>query len=961
MAVLAKPSNRRWLVVCGLLVVGVAVVVAGAMRSCSGDGDDGGAHAASARQNDPAAAASSSSSHASARAASGPVAAVPSWFGQRGVRARRIAGRVTFAGLPVADAEVRLSFKLVHAHVVAPVLVRSDARGQFDLGLWPAEGYWISAGAPGRSAALREIDLRDPKLRPPADRLELVLGGCDDVLSGTVADGSGGAIAGARIERDWAVGVASDAAGHYELCLPRGASRLYFTASGYGGVVISVDVSGRARRDVVLVPEGLVSGRIVRASDGAAVEGAVVSAWTRDWGPDRQAESWAVSDANGRFELSGLAPGTYAVWAAARGLKGKSDVVVEAGQSRNDLVVSLTAYGRVVGKVVQAGKPVAGAAIVAIRGLPYMRSLTAVSQDDGSFELEEVPPGEVSFTAHPYEVKSPARLLVAETGDTRVVLEVGGLAAIRGHVRFRGQPARAAVVRAGQLQAISDDDGAYALEGLAAGEYALSAHAPALGAFGSTVHVALARGEQREGVDLDLPHAATIAGTLVDQRGAPVPDAVVTWRHSVSGDVGRASSAPDGSFRCDTMTGGGVYRVTVGLRSNVRLAPATGAFPEVNLVDGAAHVEGVRLVVRLERLDIRGRVIGDDGAPVADATVSLQALEPGQAPLFPSWQRWPTTTTDVDGGFRFEQLAEGRYALSARSADGGGGVTSDVAAGARDVLVRVQHPGGIRGTLVGFSASPSIYAQPMSGSYRQYQGSAGGTTFELRGLPAGRYLVTAQNQREGASAMVAVSAGATAEATLRATGSASVAGIVVALQDGTPAAGMACLVMVGRDDMSGVGNWDAAVSARSDARGQFVIDPVPAGPLWVLCHAPGSYDLSSALAHVDVAAGERAQVTLRAVRLTDPQRSGTLGLDFDPRYLQQVVASVRAGGPAAVAGVRPGDRLLDMDGVSLENVTGMGFSFLVMNHALGDRVTLTVARPGLAAPLRVVAVVGTEP
>src|SRR4051812_9851558 len=41
--------------------------------------------------------------------------AVPSWFGQRGAPIRRVAGRVTFAGQPVANATVELASELTDA------------------------------------------------------------------------------------------------------------------------------------------------------------------------------------------------------------------------------------------------------------------------------------------------------------------------------------------------------------------------------------------------------------------------------------------------------------------------------------------------------------------------------------------------------------------------------------------------------------------------------------------------------------------------------------------------------------------------------------------------------------------------------------------------------------------------------------------------------------------------------
>jgi hypothetical protein len=151
----------------------------------------------------------------------------PRWLGQPGVEPRRVAGRVTFAGAPVAGAAVRLELAGPLRRALPGVTVSSGADGRFDLGLQVAAEVRVSASAPGRTTGGVSIDLRDPILSPAPDRLELVLGDCAHLVFGKVHD-HGGPIAGATLRAS--TGSESFAAvtgddGTYQLCLASGGGR----------------------------------------------------------------------------------------------------------------------------------------------------------------------------------------------------------------------------------------------------------------------------------------------------------------------------------------------------------------------------------------------------------------------------------------------------------------------------------------------------------------------------------------------------------------------------------------------------------------------------------------------------------------------------------------------------------------------------------------------------------------
>ena len=88
-----------------------------------------------------------------------------------------------------------------------------------------------------------------------------------------------------------------------------------------------------------------------------------------------------------------------------------------------------------------------------------------------------------------------------------------------------------------------------------------------------------------------------------------------------------------------------------------------------------------------------------------------------------------------------------------------------------------------------------------------------------------------------------------------------------------------------------------------------------------------------------------------------PAVSVELGFDA-PTFFQAehalVVENVRAGSPAEKAGMRPGDRIVAIDGEPLRNANSQVEAW--GRHRVGDTVRLTIVRPGHAAPLQLVGV-----
>ncbi|MEZ4399128.1 MAG: carboxypeptidase regulatory-like domain-containing protein [Kofleriaceae bacterium] len=869
----------------------------------------------------------------------------PPWFGQRGAARRKIAGRVTFEGRPVADAEVRLTSLLSRGGLIEVATRRSDPQGSFDFGAWPAERYTVAAMRAGVVPAIAKVDLRDPAARPSPENLELALGGCAAVATGKVLDSSGGPIAGAAVLRDGAIGVTSAADGGYRLCLAPGDNLLYYSALGYGGVVLTLPGGGAIARDVLLVPEATIRGRVVRDDSGAPQAGAVVSAWTRDWATDRPAEALAWSDDDGRFELRGLAPGRYAVWAAVETWKGVAEAVAEPGQVSDEVLIKLRAHARVSGRVVSGGRPVAGATVLATGQAPLRASQDAISQPDGSFVLEEVPLGPATVTASPYEVQRPKSLQVMGPMDD-VIIEVEPMAAISGTVLRRGRGVADIEVSAGRYRTRSQADGSYRLDGLPAGKYEIGAESP--DAYSDAVAVVLERGEARTGVDLDLTHGASIVGTVVDQDGHGVSDVWVRWAAQSNDSLCEGRTAYDGSYHCEALTKGTYRAVVRAVRGGPPLPAARGELPAVTLASDDSVGDGP-LAIRIERRSLHGTVVDGDGAPVADALVRAQPTAPGSDPAFYSWvTTWPTTITTSDGTWALDNVAAGTYAVNARSADGAEGVALDVEAGAIGVTITITRPGKIAGHLVGYQAPPVVLAQLVTRSTKDRRGMVDGDEFTIGGLPPGRYAVTAQVDGNGDVRQVDVEAGKTSRVELVARGSGELDVTVRDYLTDVPVPGMACLATVADDDVPGVTSWDPSTSPVTDANGIAALARAPRGPVTVVCIHQRDSEISQARATGTMPDTGSGRVTAYVAKLRTPRPEADPGLRFDWRYVPPRVLEIRAGGPAAAVDIRPGDTLVSLDGRSLDGVSANTFHVLVRNRPIGDRVQLGVRRFGRA-------------
>ena len=884
---------------------------------------------------------------------------VPDWATQANAPTRRIAGHVIAGGTPVGGAIVRLGLQISDELVHPLAEVTSAPDGTFDFGLQEAARFLVSAQAERRSSSSVAVANADPRAK--TDQLVIVLGDCRSRMYGTISDASGGSISKARVSIDGLAGVESDATGHYSICLtPRADIDHQMTvvrleADGYGASTHRVVLAGELHEDFLMVPEAVLVGHVVTADDHPVPGARVFAEPDAIEGPHHVASNWAVADGEGHFRIAGLAPGKFQLSASVRTAGSSVPIIAiaRATTTSKEMRIVVVPLARITGRVVMSAAPVAGANVMASRPGPMQQGPSATSQADGTFTLDGVPFGTVALSAPPFAVAMPKTIDIKRALTDGVVIDVGKLATLRGHVLRKGKPVANAEVRyqppvPPAMLATVDADGAYVLEGVPAGDgqvYGWSLRE----AFANPRPIHIEAGEDHT-EDIELDFAGEVKGTVVDEAGKTISGAYVALDLADGArDHCEAMTDAAGDFDCPSLSGGN-YAPTVAPSPSVgqAFAPATGdKLPTISVPkDGV--VTGVRLAVKNERLSIRGTVVDDTGAAVAD--VHVEAIGHG----FGVTTDLASVMADENGKFEIGGLARGTYNLHAHAADGSETEVLGIPAAGDPVTIKLSRAGGIEGTLVGFSTTPLVETNTLTADLH-IGGTAvvDGNTFSQTGLPPGKYTVEAKAGVEVDGAAVDVRSGETAHVTLTNRGSGHVEGTVTELGTKAPVAGMRCDGNLSMGGQMGPSPPDESRQTFTDAAGHFSL-ATPTGHVRVFCFNPTGGPLSVAGADIDVTAGAVPHVDLLSVRAAFGIPQPNVGFDVRPLNLPIEVNTVEPGGPAAAAGIAPDDHIVTVDGQSLQGLLPQGVSFLLLNHHVGSTITLALERAGVSRTAKLV-------
>lgn len=511
----------------------------------------------------------------------------------------------------------------------------------------------------------------------------------------------------------------------------------------------------------------------------------------------------AVSAADGTFALGLLVAQdrTYEVYVTSptHATARIGGLAITASQWHDLGDVTMQPGATVRGRVTVAGRPdipVAGAVVsitigtvfadAALRALPDAgQGLVATTAADGSFELTHVPgQGVVQASAvakgFARQLKTNLELKGAAPIDVDFALLPGQ--AIGGRVvDADGAPVAQARVEAWPTEAsgeplvgVTGGDGAFEVLGLGQGKHAVKAARPGY-------HAALAANVEsgRADVTLTLRRQGRVRARVVGGDGAPVRRFRVGLRRvfvAQGGQIAAVADVPDRSVALVGAEDGvdiegvpyGEFCLQVEADGFAKALSAPFANPE----HGPDQPRSFDVVVTLgQGATVRGRVVAEDGAPLAGATVqTLAAGAAAESPFFrmlagttPDRITAATARCDADGWFTLARLAPGDYQLIVDHPEACRTTVPDLQLepGARDLPpVRTTAGASVSGrATVGGKPAPQMKVvlstppaqQAAAGAVRLEAFTAPDGTFTLpRRVPPGAYELRAARTGTGA-------------------------------------------------------------------------------------------------------------------------------------------------------------------------------------------------------------------
>jgi protocatechuate 3,4-dioxygenase beta subunit len=898
----------------------------------------------------------------------------------------RITGRVTdHGGAPLA-AQVcatwwadGLGTEQTRAPICAPA-----AAGQYALADLADGDYEIFATAPRHATATWHdadgatvVRLRDGQ---PRAGIDLALDDGAVQVAGIVVDVNGGPIAdaivmaGPRARPELVSGFARTADdGRFVLWTRPGMIEVRASADGYGDGA-QVAIAPGAFVEVLLTPESVLAGTVVEAGSHAPVAGAEVE--VADQGDDARPSAMVgstVTDAAGHFRITRLPPGRYRPSAHRAGARGEiaAAVRVGLGETVDGLEIPLLAMPGVHGRIVLAAhgdRPCPDGFVRLRSDAGY--DLDAAADPNGEVAIDAIWPGTyevIVFCAGHDPIWTPDALRIGTT-DLRDVRWVAGAdgGTIAGHVRTRsGAPVAGATLIATATRTgfgTTDATGAFTIGDLAPATYALStlileAHAPPAP---RSVDV---RAGTTATVDLVVDDGGTIAGKVVDGTGAPVRAATVRARTSLGAPS--TLTADDGTFTLRGVTAGAA-RVTAAIAGRTLHGPAAAAEPGAMVTVTDGQTTTVTLVVIDQRGAITGEVVDAHGAPVADAivTAAAEAVITSGDDIDPDSAARRPVVTAVDGAFTIAGLELGAYTVRATRRGGGVAVAAHVAVGSHAHLA--MGAAGVLGGTVTLDGQPvALCSIAIAGRTTQVVRSDRFASpdghFEIGELPPDTYAidVTAAGARGTAQATLPVGQDRT-DLQIALASTLTVRGRVIEAISGAPVAGIE-VSLAPVDAAPELAMVHPGGVATTGPDGRFEAPHIQRGALMLVGHPT---DLTAPFAwimhRIDLpATGDAVDLgdTLIVRRRVQPNAPvGDLGFGFtsdrDPSLgvISTTVATVVAGGPAARAGLAPGEVVIAIDGV---DVRGRAHDLLraLLQVPPGAAVVLGLAR----GDLRVVA------
>lgn len=809
------------------------------------------------------------------------------------------------------------------------------------------------------------------------------------VIEGKVVTRTGEAVAGARVTwtslNEMAQGGGNPAMGRTAVDAVQTDERGQFRVTGLapGLRSLSAVADGLATRQPVEVPLGVaeevsgvelvldeafkISGFVVtdaEAQDGIA--GVMISSWSMQ--PAAAFAARGPSEADGYFEIDGVQPGNYFISAVSEQalptFMSKSVTVSDADV--DDVLLTLGTGVHLRGRVepavpasitVEIDMKSAGMLdVMRVMGNGFVRGRAS---EDGAFDL--------------FPIAGDSKLSLVATSDDgrkgRLEVEVGSddmddlVIALEPRARLAGRvvDAAGAAVEGVEVQVTptavagpgmsmsfdaaggipgggqtgaTDETGHYEVRGLDAGTYKIrvnQAQGPALAWAepddpeqpAASVELTLGEGEQRDNYELRIEaRDGVISGRVVGADGQPLADAWVrvTRQESPGEYIAQLSE------RFERFSGGPKKRAK--RRKSTEDTSREQSSPE----------------------------------KAAARQLSHRFAE-------------PPALTDHSGHFEVSNLRAGTYLVIADGPRGSGrGQAEGIVVGSK-VTVVVEPLAGLEGRVQLDGKAVSEYTISLQGpDVRSRRIKDGGGHYELTRLDPGLYEVVVDSSEGSVTAEVEIAAAQTATLNLKLDAFATLRGTLVDTVTGEPMGGMNVVVQGRAADPAAMLSMFSGGGPKTDDDGTFEVDRIRAGEgnvMFIDPDADGFQTVASAKFDVEAGADEDLG-TISGVTTGDvpADARGDLGMstrvatvaerplspdaddgeepdtDDGDDTKRLWVDSVEVDGPAAKAGVEPGDEIVSIRNVGVQG-TGAAAASLTLGAShvrVGEDVSLEIRR-----------------
>jgi protocatechuate 3,4-dioxygenase beta subunit len=474
----------------------------------------------------------------------------------------------------------------------------------------------------------------------------------------------------------------------------------------------------------------VVSGRVLEARTGRPILDATVRAELSGDEPrmgmgrigGEGADNEAATDAEGRYEIAGLAPGTWAVTASHPDWS-EATTAVELKEAPVTADIRLGRGGSVGGVVLAAGHPAAGAQVsLSAAGDSRFRpgagmmgggEQSALSDEGGRFRFERLNPGRYTLGASLRD-QSSAPVEAVVTGDdaqeVQLVLSEGAL--VRGVVTGLPENLLAGVSVSAQgrdfwANTRTAAGGTFELNGVPEGVVTLRANAGDFltGSRSASTTVTIGPGQAEAAAEIVFEEGFRVDGH-VTRGGRPVTDAWVA-AFPEGGGLRSANGRTDeaGAYALEGLEAGR-YSITANTQGGapIRRTVDVSGDTTVDLEAPPARLAGT--VVEAES----GRPLGDVQARIEDEDGGMRFVN--------------AITTDSSGRFAFEDLEPKRYRVSFQKPAYQVETREIAAAEESDVRVEMR-----RGEGIALEARDGIFATPLRGLFVRALDSAGQSAF----------------------------------------------------------------------------------------------------------------------------------------------------------------------------------------------------------------------------------------